>query len=83
MDRPSGRRIESHHAADPDGPLMTVPNPLVAASSGGETSPWSGIWIAEDIEQIADAHECALETHPPGNYDPEVVDEYAHLFNNW
>jgi hypothetical protein len=31
-----------------------------------------------------DAHERALETHPPGrNYDPEVIDEYAHLFNNW
>jgi hypothetical protein len=30
------------------------------------------------------AHERALETHPPGkNYDPEVIDEYAHLFNNW
>jgi hypothetical protein len=31
-----------------------------------------------------DAHERALETHPPGkNYDPEVIDRYAHLFNNW
>jgi hypothetical protein len=31
-----------------------------------------------------EAHEIALSTHPPGkNYDPEVIDEYAHLFNNW
>jgi uncharacterized protein YukE len=31
-----------------------------------------------------DAHERALATHPPGrNYDPEVINEYAHLFNNW
>jgi hypothetical protein len=31
-----------------------------------------------------DAHERALQTHPPGkNYEPEVIDQYAHLFNNW
>jgi hypothetical protein len=31
-----------------------------------------------------DTHERALETHPPGkNYDPEVIDQCAHLFNNW
>jgi hypothetical protein len=31
-----------------------------------------------------DAHERALQTHPLGkNYDPEVIDEYGHLFNNW
>ena len=31
-----------------------------------------------------EAHEHALTTHPPGkNYDPEVIDRYAHLFNNW
>jgi hypothetical protein len=32
---------------------MAVPNPLVAAAAGGQTPAWSGIWIAEDIEQIA------------------------------
>jgi hypothetical protein len=31
-----------------------------------------------------EAHERALEAHPPGrNYEPEVIEEYAHLFNNW
>jgi hypothetical protein len=28
-------------------------NPLVAAASADRPSPWAGIWIAEDIEQIA------------------------------
>jgi len=32
---------------------MTVPNPLAAVPSGGRPTRWSGIWIAEDIEQIA------------------------------
>ncbi|MEU8229112.1 DUF4157 domain-containing protein [Actinoplanes sp. NPDC048967] len=27
-------------------------NPLIAAPSARETSPWAGVWIAEDIEQI-------------------------------
>jgi hypothetical protein len=31
-----------------------------------------------------EAHKIALTTHPPGkNYAPEVIDEFAHLFNNW
>jgi hypothetical protein len=31
-----------------------------------------------------EAHKIALATHPPGkNYAPEVIDEFAHLFNNW
>ena len=28
-------------------------NPLVAATADNQPSPWAGIWIAEDIEQIA------------------------------
>lgn len=31
---------------------MTV-NPLAAASIDGGTDPWSGVWIAEDIERVA------------------------------
>jgi uncharacterized protein YukE len=31
-----------------------------------------------------EAHEIALGTHPPGrNYDPAVIEEFGHLFNNW
>jgi hypothetical protein len=31
-----------------------------------------------------DAHDVALQTHSPGrNYDPDIIDQYAHLFNNW
>jgi hypothetical protein len=31
-----------------------------------------------------EAHQVALGTHPPGrNYDPSVIDEFGHLFNNW
>ena len=29
-------------------------NPLLAAADHGEKSPWSGVWIAEDIELIAE-----------------------------
>jgi hypothetical protein len=40
--------------------------------------------LMDDGMTYEDAHERALETHPPGkNYDPEVIDQYAHLFNNW
>lgn len=31
-----------------------------------------------------EAHQIALGTHPPGrNYDPSVIEEFGHLFNNW
>jgi hypothetical protein len=31
-----------------------------------------------------EAHRIALGTHPPGrNYDPSVIEEFGHLFNNW
>ena len=32
---------------------MTSPNPLVAGSADTPVDPWAGVWIAEDIEQIA------------------------------
>jgi hypothetical protein len=28
-------------------------NPLVASAADTGPSPWAGVWIAEDIEQIA------------------------------
>jgi uncharacterized protein YukE len=32
---------------------VTNPNPLVAATGDGPADAWSGVWIAEDIQQIA------------------------------
>lgn len=32
---------------------MTSPNPLVAAPVATSVDPWAGVWLAEDIEQIA------------------------------
>ena len=33
--------------------MTTTANPLVARSAAESPSPWAGVWIAEDIEQIA------------------------------
>src|ERR687884_691425 len=33
---------------------MTTANPLVAAKSDTPVDPWAGVWIAEDIELIAE-----------------------------
>jgi hypothetical protein len=36
-----------------DEPAVTGPNPLVAGATDAPVDPWAGVWIAEDIEQIA------------------------------
>jgi uncharacterized protein YukE len=33
---------------------MNAANPLVATASGAPVDPWSGVWIAEDIETLCD-----------------------------
>lgn len=49
---------------------MVTANPLVAAPAGGPSSPWAGIWIAEDIELI----EWVLEYLAPRMRDPAAAD---------